>query len=65
MVFEKQSRDYSNTFFINLCPTFLRQKDTLQKFEALLKKHEKSSNTNFKNLISNEIDLILSIENHD
>ena len=56
-VFENHSRDYAQNFFTYLCPTFLRRQDDLAKYEALFEKHKYSANTNFVNMISNEIDL--------
>ncbi len=61
-VFETKSRDYADKFFHYLAPTFLRRDEDLAKFESLHQKHEESENTNFVNLISNEIDLFYQIK---
>ena len=60
-VFETHNRDYAEKFFTHLSPTFLRRDSDLAKFETLLAKHRESENTNFVNLISNEIDLFRQI----
>lgn len=56
-VFKNHTRDYASNFFAYLSPTFLRREKDLRKFEDLLAKHKDSEDTNFLNLISNEIDL--------
>ena len=60
-VFETYSRDYAQNFFTYLCPTFLRRETDLEKYKRLFEKHKSSANTNFVNLISNEIDLFEQI----
>ena len=60
-VFENQSRDYAQNFFTYLCPTFLRREKDLERYKKLFEKHKNSENTNFVNLLSNEIDLFVQI----
>jgi len=60
-VFETQSRDFAQNFFTYLCPTFLRREVDLARYKELLAKHQHSANTNFVNLITNEIDLFEQI----
>lgn len=60
-VFERQNRDYASQFFQHLCPTFMKRPQDLQRYEELLSKHKDSANTNFANMLSNEIDLIKSL----
>ena len=43
-------------------PTFLRRDGDLDRYIGLFEKHKNSANTNFINLVSNEIDLIEQIE---
>ena len=60
-VFETHNRDYAEKFFTYLAPTFLRREQDKARYEALILKHVQSENTNFINLINNEIDLISQI----
>ncbi len=56
-VFENYSRDYATNFFTYLSPTFLRREQDLNMFKTLLEKHKNSEDTNFVNILKNEIDL--------
>lgn len=57
-VFANTHRDYSNAFFVHLCPSFLSRESDLDKLQAILERAMKTSDTNFQNLLRCEIELL-------
>lgn len=57
-IFSTQHRDYANTFFHNLSPTFLGRESYLDKYITMLERAIKTDNSHFINLLKDEIELL-------
>lgn len=60
-VFQRLHRDYADSFFRNLAPTFLGRESDLDKYIKMLETATRTDNTHFINLLKDEIELLEEI----
>ncbi len=62
-IFTTKDRDYAESFFHNLSPTFLGKEAYLDHFLDILTRATKTENTHFIKLLKEEIDTLETIIN--